>query len=158
MAKAPAIKVNDVIKIGRIRISAPLTAASLTGTPDSTSIFTNSTINIDCRTMIPPSAIMPIIEVAVNSAPWNQCPLAIPIIVIGIGDMIRPANAKSRNSQTISPYISNMAAMNASPISRKVSKVTVHSPVHSKPETASLSGGPIRFIGMPSMMTPSGVV
>ena len=103
IATAPAIKVNDVIKIGRMRISAPLTAASFTGTPDATSIFTNSTIRIDCRTMIPPRAIMPIIDVAVNSEPWNQCPVAIPIIVIGIGDMIRPAKAKSRNSHTIKP-------------------------------------------------------
>ncbi len=69
LLKVPAINVNEVIKIGRIRISAPLTAASLTGIPVVTSIFTNSTIRIDCRTMIPPSAIIPIIDVAVNSAP-----------------------------------------------------------------------------------------
>ena len=101
MAKAPAINVNEVIKMGRIRSSAPLMAASVTSFPFATSSFTNSTIRIDCRTMIPPSAIMPIIEVAVNSAPMIQWPGTIPIIVTGIGDMISPARAKFLNSQTI---------------------------------------------------------
>ena len=44
---------------------------------------------------------MPIIEVAVNSAPRIQCPGMMPIRVSGMGDMIRPAMVKFLNSQTI---------------------------------------------------------
>ncbi len=72
MVNAPATVVSVVMKMGRIRAAAPLTAASATSQPLATSILTNSTIRIDWRTIMPPSAIMPIMDVAVNSVPMIQ--------------------------------------------------------------------------------------
>ena len=103
MAAAPAISVRAVMNMGRMRICPAFTTAVCISTPCMTSFLTNSTNRIELRTMMPASAINPIIEVAVNSAPIIQCPGMIPIKVNGIGAMIRPPRVKFLNSQTIRP-------------------------------------------------------
>ena len=47
-----------------------------------------STSRIELRTMMPASAIMPIIEVAVNCAPSSAWPGITPMMVSGIGAMM----------------------------------------------------------------------
>ena len=47
-----------------------------------------STSRIELRTMIPASAMKPIIDVAVNGAPKSICPITIPTSVSGIGHML----------------------------------------------------------------------
>lgn len=46
---------------------------------------------IELRTMMPASAMKPIIEVAVNGAPNSQCPPRMPMQVSGIGVRITGA-------------------------------------------------------------------
>ena len=52
--------------------------------------------------MIPASAIMPIIEVAVNCAPSSACPGITPMIVSGIGAMMTSGTRYERNCATTS--------------------------------------------------------
>ena len=47
-----------------------------------------STSRMELRTMIPASAIMPIMLVAVNCAPSSACPGMTPMIVSGMGAMM----------------------------------------------------------------------
>ena len=61
-----------------------------------------STSRIELRTMMPASAIMPIIEVAVNCAPSSACPGITPMIVSGIGAMITSGTAYEPNWATTS--------------------------------------------------------
>ena len=74
--------------MGCARTAADCTTASLNGTPRATCSSMKSTNRIELRTMIPASAIMPIIDVAVNCAPSSACPGMTPIIVSGIGAMM----------------------------------------------------------------------
>ena len=52
--------------------------------------------------MMPASAIMPIIEVAVKGAPSSACPGMTPITVSGIGAMITSGTRYERNCATTS--------------------------------------------------------
>ncbi len=52
--------------------------------------------------MIPASAIMPIIEVAVNCAPRSAWPGITPMIVSGIGAMMTSGTTYERNCATTS--------------------------------------------------------
>ncbi len=56
--------------------------------PWSTCRSMKSTSRIELRTMMPASAIMPIIDVAVNCAPIMACPGMTPMMVSGIGAMM----------------------------------------------------------------------
>ena len=66
MKNAPIIAARPVSAMGCARTAADCTTASLKGTPRATCSSIKSTSRIELRTMIPASAIMPIIEVAVN--------------------------------------------------------------------------------------------
>jgi len=59
-----------------------------------------STSSIEFLTIIPARAINPIIDVAVNSAPNNQCPGIIPTSVKGMGAIIIAGKLKLPNSIT----------------------------------------------------------
>ena len=61
-----------------------------------------STSRIELRTMMPASAMKPIIEVAVNGAPNSQCPIRMPISVSGIGVRITSGSLKLLNCATTS--------------------------------------------------------
>ena len=52
--------------------------------------------------MMPASAIMPIIDVAVNCAPSSACPGITPMIVSGIGAMMMSGTAYDPNCATTS--------------------------------------------------------
>ena len=105
MTLDPATSASAVIRIGRVRILHERIMASATGTPFWISCTAKSTSRIELRTMMPASAIQPIIEVAVNSPP---CPNAnitawagmMPSRVSGIGAMITSGMRKLPNSQT----------------------------------------------------------
>ena len=59
-----------------------------------------STSRIELRTMMPASAMKPIIDVAVNGA-WNsQCPPRIPMKVSGIGVRITSGSLNEPNCAT----------------------------------------------------------
>ena len=59
-----------------------------------------STSRIELRTMMPASAMKPIIEVAVNGAPNIQCPSMMPISVSGTGVRITSGSLKMPNCAT----------------------------------------------------------
>ena len=86
--------------IGRVRVLHARMTASVTGTPRWTSCTEKSTSSIELRTMMPASAIQPIIEVAVNSAPIIACMGIMPNNVSGIGAMISAGILKLPNSHT----------------------------------------------------------
>ncbi len=96
----PTISAIAVMMIGRVRVWQAWITASCTRTPFSTACSEKSTSRIELRTMIPASAMKPIIEVAVNEAPNSQCPGTIPISVSGIGAMTIAGRVKLPNSQT----------------------------------------------------------
>ena len=68
----PNTKAKAVIKIGRVRARHASITASCTGMPAATARLEKSANKIELRTIMPASAIKPIIDVAVNSAPNNQ--------------------------------------------------------------------------------------
>ncbi len=105
MTEEANTKAKAVIRIGRVRVLQALMTASSTGTPFCTSWIEKSTRRIEFRTIIPASAIHPIMDVAVNSPPKPRakkiaCTGIIPISVKGIGDMINAGMRKLPNSHT----------------------------------------------------------
>ena len=59
-----------------------------------------STSRIELRTMMPASAMKPIIEVAVNGAPNSQCPSMMPMKVSGIGVRMTSGSLNEPNCAT----------------------------------------------------------
>ena len=98
----PAIIASWVIRIGRVLVRAAWITASRISMPCRTACLVKSTSRIELRTMMPASAIQPIIEVAVKSAPSSQWPGIMPISVSGIGAMMMPGSRKLPNSHTTS--------------------------------------------------------
>ena len=74
--------------MGLARAAADCITASRKAAPSATFRLTKSTSRMELRTMMPASAIMPIIEVAVKLAPSSACPGITPITVSGIGAMM----------------------------------------------------------------------
>ena len=68
----PITSASAVIRIGRRRTRPAITIASRTLAPSATCDRANSTSRIELRTMMPASAMKPIIDVAVKSAPSSQ--------------------------------------------------------------------------------------
>ena len=102
MTLEPKTNAAAVMMIGRVLALHAKITASVIGTPFAISWREKSTNNMELRTIIPASAIKPIIDVAVNSAPIIQCPGAIPIMVNGMGAITIKGIKKLRNSQTTS--------------------------------------------------------
>ena len=100
MTLAPATSARAVMRMGRVRVLQAWITASSTDNPRRTAWMEKSTSRMELRTMMPASAIQPIIEVAVNSASKSQWPGMIPRRVRGMGAMIRAGIRKSPNSQT----------------------------------------------------------
>ncbi|SEH76720.1 hypothetical protein BAZSYMB_SCAFFOLD00015_0 [Bathymodiolus azoricus thioautotrophic gill symbiont] len=96
----PPTSAKAVIIIGRVLDAQEFTTASKNGTPLAYSCTVKSTNKIELRTIMPAKAIQPIIEVAVNSAPSNQCPGTMPNSVSGIGAIITAGTMKLPNCQT----------------------------------------------------------
>ena len=99
------ISAKAVISMGRVRVLHALITASSTDTPRLTSWMEKSTSRIELRTIIPASAIQPIMEVAVNSPPHPKaknmaCMGMMPSNVNGIGDIISAGIRKLPNSHT----------------------------------------------------------
>ena len=88
MKKPPIIAASPVSTIGLARTAAASTTASRSGLPAASAWLMKSISRIELRTMMPASAIMPIIEVAVYCAPTSACPGITPITVSGIGAMM----------------------------------------------------------------------
>ena len=86
--------------IGRVRVAQAVMTAVRGSTPRNTAWREKSTSRIELRTIMPASAIKPIIEVAVNGAPNSQWPGTMPIRVKGIGTMTIAGVMKLPNSQT----------------------------------------------------------
>ena len=88
MKNAPIIAAAPVSTMGLARTAQASMTASSSASPSATDWLMKSTSKIELRTMMPASAIMPIIEVAVNCAPSSAWPGITPITVSGIGAMI----------------------------------------------------------------------
>jgi hypothetical protein len=88
MNSAPSIAARPVSAIGFARAAAASTIAWPKGTPRATCRLTKSTSRIELRTMMPASAIIPIIDVAVNGCPRSAWPGITPMMVSGIGAMM----------------------------------------------------------------------
>ena len=88
MKNAPSIAASAVSTIGLARTAPARITACASSLPAASSTLMKSTSKIEFRTMIPASAIMPIIEVAVNCAPSRAWPGMMPISVSGIGAMM----------------------------------------------------------------------
>ena len=88
MKNAPSIAASAVSTIGCARTEQASITAPSSALPLANALLMKSTSRIELRTMIPASAIMPIIEVAVNGAPSSAWPGITPITVSGIGAMI----------------------------------------------------------------------
>ena len=102
MTPEPPTNARAVTMIGRVRALQASSTDSVTGRPASTSWRVKSTSRIELRTMMPASAMKPIIEVAVNSAPNSQWPGMMPTRVSGIGAMMMAGRLKLPNSITTS--------------------------------------------------------
>ncbi|MNC88289.1 hypothetical protein D3C83_40900 [compost metagenome] len=102
MNSAPSIAASPVSTIGFARVAPARTIACWNSRPCATSRFTKSTSRIELRTMMPASAIMPIIEVAVKLAPSSACPGMTPMRVSGIGAMMMRGARYERNCATTS--------------------------------------------------------
>ena len=88
MKKAPSIAARPVSTMGCARVMAELTMACLNSMPDLTCRLMKSTRRMELRTMMPASAIIPIMLVAVYCAPSKACPGITPMMVSGIGAMM----------------------------------------------------------------------
>jgi len=88
MKKAPSIAARAVSTMGCARVAAERTTASFSATPCASCSRMKSTSRIELRTMMPASAIIPIMLVAVYCAPSSACPGITPTIVSGIGAMM----------------------------------------------------------------------
>ena len=88
MKKAPSIAARPVSRIGCARVAAERVTASASGTPSASCRLMKSTSRIELRTMMPASAIMPIMLVAVNCAWSSAWPGITPTIVSGMGAMM----------------------------------------------------------------------
>ena len=88
MKAAPIIAASPVSAMGCARTVAALITASLKAMPRASCSSMKSTSRMELRTMMPASAIMPIMLVAVNGAPSSACPGITPTMVSGIGAMI----------------------------------------------------------------------
>ena len=86
MKKAPIIAASPVSAIGWARTAAASTTASRERPPCATCSSMKSTSRMELRTMMPASAIMPIMLVAVNCAPSSAWP--------GITPMMRQRNRR----------------------------------------------------------------
>ncbi len=102
MTLEPATSANAVMMIGRVRVRHDWITASRTSRPSATACLVKSTKRIELRTMMPASAMKPIIDVAVNGALNSQWPGMMPIRVSGIGAMMMPGRRKLPNSHTTS--------------------------------------------------------
>jgi len=102
MNRAPSIAATAVKRIGCARVEAERTTASFSGMPSATLRLTKSTSRIELRTMMPARAIMPIMLVAVYSAPSRACPGMTPTTVSGIGAMITSGIKYERKCATTS--------------------------------------------------------
>ena len=100
MKNAPIIAASPVRTMGFARIDAARTTASISGCPNATSALMKSTSRIEFRTIMPASAIIPIIEVAVKFAPSSAWPGITPMIVKGMGAMMISGTAYERNCAT----------------------------------------------------------
>ena len=88
--------------MGRNRTAPASITASATGTPRRSASWMKSTSRIELRTMIPASAIIPIMLVAVKNAPVTACPGRMPTRVSGIGAMITSGMLNDSNHHTTS--------------------------------------------------------
>ena len=88
MKTAPSIAASAVSTMGCARVAAERTTASSSGMPLLTCRRMKSTSRMELRTMIPASAIIPIMLVAVNCAPSRAWPGMTPTIVSGMGAMM----------------------------------------------------------------------
>ena len=88
MKKAPIVAASPVSTMGCARTAADCITASLNAMPCATCSSMKSTSRMELRTMMPASAIIPIIEVAVNCAPSSAWPGITPMTVSGIGAMM----------------------------------------------------------------------
>ena len=99
---APSMADSAVSIIGCARVMAELMTASLNALPAATSRLMKSTSKIEFLTIMPASAIMPIIDVAVNCAPSKACPGITPMMVSGIGAMMMSGVKYEPNCATTS--------------------------------------------------------
>ncbi|MCY1562020.1 hypothetical protein D9M68_993530 [compost metagenome] len=88
MKKAPIMAARPVSAMGCARTAADCTTASAKGTPRWVSSSMKSTSRMELRTMMPASAIMPIMLVAVYCAFSSAWPGITPMMVSGIGAMM----------------------------------------------------------------------
>ena len=88
MKNAPIMAASPVSTMGWARVMAECTMASLSGVPSRTCKLMKSTSRMELRTMMPASAIMPIMLVAVYCAPSKAWPGITPMMVSGIGAMM----------------------------------------------------------------------
>jgi hypothetical protein len=80
---APIIAASAVSRIGLNRTAPASTSIARKFRPSRRPWRMKSTSRIELRTMMPASAMKPIIEVAVNGAPSSQWPVTMPIRVSG---------------------------------------------------------------------------
>jgi len=100
MVAAPIMAASAVSRIGLKRTAPASSSTSRKVLPWPSPWRTKSTSRIELRTMMPASAMKPIIEVAVNGAPNNQCPSTMPISVSGIGVRMTSGRRKLPNWAT----------------------------------------------------------
>ena len=100
MTTPPMTTARAVRMMGRERMRPEATTASLSECPRSKPSSTKSTKRMEFRTMIPASAIMPIMEVAVKNAPLRAWAGRIPMRVRGMGAMITRGAVKDWNQAT----------------------------------------------------------
>ena len=100
MKNAPIIAANAVSAMGLARMAPARTTASSRVLPERISPSMKSTSRMELRTIMPASAIMPIMEVAVNCAPSNACPGITPMMVSGMGAMMMSGSAYEPNCAT----------------------------------------------------------
>jgi len=102
MTKDPVTTVPAVKAIGRNRTAPASMTASLSSRPSANRASIKSINKTLLRTIMPASAITPIIDVAVKKAPNIRWPGMIPSKVKGIGIIISRGTVKFWNIPTIS--------------------------------------------------------
>ena len=102
MKNAPTMAASPVSTIGCARVMADCTMACASGTPCAVCSRMKSTSRMELRTMIPASAIIPIMLVAVYCAPSSACPGITPMTVSGMGAMMMSGTRYEPNCATTS--------------------------------------------------------
>ena len=120
-----------VSTIGLKRIAPASSSTSRNGLPGAWLWRMKSTSRIEFRTMIPASAMKPIIEVAVNGARKSMWPMTMPTRVSGIGVRITSGSLKTSELGDHQHIDAEQATPKAAPMSRNVTQVISHSPSHS---------------------------